>query len=316
MSSPAVKPRRFDRDVNGILLLDKPLGLSSNAALQQARVLFRAIKAGHAGSLDPLASGMLPVCFGQATKICAFLLDARKTYQFTARLGERTDTADAEGVVIERQTVAKLTADQIQTVLRASLGEQQQVPPMYSALKHQGERLYSLARRGETVERLARPIVIESLALVRFDSDELELTVRCTKGTYVRTLAEDIAKRLKTVAHLTALRRLQVDPFGDRPMYSLDRLRELSSAELDAALIAPDEALPQLPAVQFDLQGEQALLRGQCVVTSIEDGVTSWVRMYGVQRRFLGLGEVSELVGELGAERTIQPRRLMVTQSS
>ncbi|HTE42442.1 MAG TPA: tRNA pseudouridine(55) synthase TruB, partial [Steroidobacteraceae bacterium] len=190
------KPKRFDRAVDGILLLDKPIGLSSNAALQEARVLFRALKAGHAGSLDPMASGMLPICFGEATKVCAFLLDSGKRYQFVARLGERSDTGDAEGQIVERQPVPSLTRKRIEAVLTTSLGAQTQVPPMYSALKHQGQRLYDMARRGESVERAARPIRIDELTLLTHGDAEIEVTVRCSKGTYVRTLAEDLALKL------------------------------------------------------------------------------------------------------------------------
>jgi tRNA pseudouridine55 synthase len=306
MTATASRPRRFDRDVDGILLLDKPVGLSSNAALQQARGFYRALKAGHAGSLDPLASGMLPVCFGQATKVCAFLLDARKTYRFTARLGERTDTGDAEGAIVERQAVPPLPPELVLRTLQSCLGEQQQVPPMYSALKHDGERLYELARRGETVERPSRTVIIESLDLVRIGANELEITVRCSKGTYVRTLAEDIAHRMGTVAHLIALRRLQVDPFADRRMYSLESLQSIQTLEeLDSLLTPPDQALLQLSDVEVNERDEQALLRGQAIRIETRLETESHVRMYGPERRFLGIGEID-------AQGAIQPRRLLV----
>src|SRR5215831_14121660 len=223
------KPRRFDREVHGILLLDKSVGITSNTALQEVRALFRALKAGHTGSLDPMASGMLPICFGEATKVCGFLLDSRKSYRFTAKLGEQTDTGDADGVVIERRPVPMLTETQIATTLKGMIGEQNQVPPMYSALKHQGERLYKLARRGTVIERAARTIVVESLKLLVYTPNTLEIEVYCSKGTYVRVLANDIAQHLGTVAHLTALRRLGVDPFAGEPMHSLEKLRTIGN---------------------------------------------------------------------------------------
>jgi tRNA pseudouridine55 synthase len=302
---PVTKSRRFDRDVNGILLFDKPVGMTSNAALQQARALFRAEKAGHAGSLDPMASGMLPICFGQATKVCAFLLDANKTYRFTARLGERTDTGDADGVVVERASVPHLTKDQIRRVLDANLGEQQQIPPMYSALKRNGERLYELARRGEEVERAPRRILIEALELMRFDAECLELVVRCSKGTYVRVLAEDIGRQLGTVAHLTALRRLQVDPFAEPAMRSLEQLTELAKVglpALDSELIAADRALLHFSALKFDQSGQDALLQGKAVLCSQAMSDES-VRLYGPNDVFLGVGQAT-------CNGTVQPRRI------
>jgi tRNA pseudouridine55 synthase len=306
MTAATPKPRRFDRDVEGVLLLDKPIGVTSNAALQQVRVLFRALKAGHAGSLDPMASGMLPICFGQATKICSFLLDASKTYRFTARLGERTDTGDADGTIVAKMPIPELSEAQIKTTLHSHLGEQQQVPPMYSALKHQGQRLYELARRGEEVERAPRRIVIESLELLRFAGDELEVNVRCSKGTYVRVLAEDIASRLGTVGHLIALRRLQVDPFEERSMRTIEQLTMLANEgfpKLDGQLLATDQALLHLAAAEFDEAGQDALLHGQSASGRVPDKPTEWMRMYGPHGVFLGLGEA------IGAS-AVQPRRI------
>jgi tRNA pseudouridine55 synthase len=312
MSAQSAKPRRFDRDVDGILLLDKPTGMSSNAALQQARALFRALKAGHAGSLDPMASGMLPVCFGQATKVCAYLLDSGKSYRFTARLGERSDTGDADGTIVERADVPPLNEDGIRAMLSANIGEQRQVPPMYSALKHEGRRLYELARRGEEVERAPRTIRIESLDYIRFDGRDLELSVRCSKGTYVRTLAEDLAKQLGTLAHLVALRRLSVDPFGALPMFTLEQLLERAAdgiERLDGCLLPSDRAIPHLPAVTVDVVGQAALTHGQAAHCSGDplapELAERVVRIYGPSRRFLGLGE-------LMPNGDVQPRRLMV----
>jgi len=299
------RPRRFDREVDGIVLLDKPQGLSSNAALQQARSIFRALKAGHAGSLDPMATGMLPVCFGEATKVCGFLLDSRKTYVFTARLGRRTDTGDAEGAVIEETGLPTLDETTVRAVLTGFLGEQTQVPPMYSALKHRGERLYELARRGETVDRTERAIFIERLQLRRMAADELEIEVRCSKGTYVRTLAEDIAARLGTIAHLTALRRLQVDPFDGLPMFSLDALAERAATgwqALDAALLPEDRALTQLAAVKLGSALAASLRHGQSVPYGgpVPPGT---VRVYEQAGTFMGVGEIGG--GEL------RPKRLL-----
>jgi tRNA pseudouridine55 synthase len=302
------KPRRFDRDVDGILLLDKPVGITSNAALQKVRVLYRAVKAGHAGSLDPMASGMLPICFGQATKVCAFLLDASKAYRFIVRLGERTDTGDADGAIVERRAIPTLTEKQIDASLQAMLGEQQQVPPMYSALKHEGQRLYELARRGEEVERAPRHIVVKSLVLKHFSGDEIEIELHCSKGTYVRTFAEDFAVRVGTVGHLTMLRRLQVDPFTDRAMVTIEQLQSSADQEfaaLDSLLIPADQALAHLRAVQVDGSGELALLHGQTVVGGEALLSGELVRLYGPEHHFLGLGEA----GDRGA---IQPRRLFV----
>lgn len=304
MTASESKPRRFDRDVDGILLLDKPVGLSSNQALQQVRALYRARKAGHAGSLDPLASGMLPVCFGQATKVCTALLDARKTYWFTARLGERTETGDAAGAVVERQPVPTLSAREVTAVLTQFLGVTEQTPPMYSALKHQGERLYALARRGVTVVRQARRIVIETIELERLSERELTVVVRCSKGTYVRALAEDIARRLGTVAHLIALRRLSVDPFGTRPMHTIESLRADPETERLRHLLPVDTALAHLPAVRLDGAAARRLTQGQAVAV---DGMTvsDWVRIYGPNDQFLGLGQCVE-------PNRLQPRRLFV----
>jgi len=300
------KPRRFDREVHGILLLDKSVGITSNAALQDVRTLFRALKAGHTGSLDPMASGMLPICFGEATKVCGFLLDSRKSYRFTAKLGEQTDTGDADGTVIERRPIPPLTDAQISTTLKGMIGEQSQVPPMYSALKHQGERLYKLARRGTVIERVARTIFVGSLRLLAYTNNTLEIEVHCSKGTYIRVLANDIAQHFGTVAHLTALRRLGVDPFDSARMYSLEQLRRIGDAGLsaiDGLLIPSDRALPHLQAVHVDAFGTRALLQGQIAEGLESVTANARVRIYGPDGTFLGLGHA------LGARR-IQPRRL------
>ena len=241
------KPGRYYRPIDGILLLDKALGVSSNAALQQVRALFNAAKAGHAGSLDPLASGLLPVCFGQATKVCGRLLSSGKTYRVLVQLGARTESGDGETEVIERAAVPPLDDRAVEAVLAAFLGEQQQVPPMHSALKFEGKRLYELARRGESVEREPRKIVIHRIARVRLEGDELEFDVYCSKGTYIRTLAADIATRLGTIGYVRGLRRLSLDPFNDLPMYTLERLTAL------AAFLGPQQQVPPMhSALKFE----------------------------------------------------------------
>jgi tRNA pseudouridine55 synthase len=295
------RPKRFDRAVDGIVLLDKPQGMSSNAALQSARTLFRALKAGHAGSLDPLATGMLPICFGQATKVCGYLLNSSKTYRVIAQLGSKTDSGDADGVVIEQQPVPSLSQEHIEQTLKSFLGPQRQVPPMYSALKHEGRRLYELARKGETIEREPRDIVIESLNLISHDSTHIEFEVRCSKGTYVRSLVEDIAERLGTVAHVTLLRRLQVDPFDATRMVTLEALAELSLEQRDELLQPADSALLLIPQVHLDATQETALFHGKVLsgFSSLNEGL--W-RAYGIGQRFLGLVR-SDGRGQLKAER-------------
>jgi tRNA pseudouridine55 synthase len=303
------KPRRFTRDIDGILLLDKPLGLSSNAALQQVRGLFGALKAGHAGSLDPLASGLLPICFGHSTKVCGRLLEAAKTYVVDVQLGARTESLDLETDVIERAAVPALTLEQVKAVLASFLGEQEQVPPMHSALKHQGKRLYELARRGESVDRPARRIVIHSIRALKLDGDRLEFEVRCSKGTYIRTLAADIAQRLGTLGYLAGLRRTAVDPFNGQPMHAIDalqRYREESPTVLDAALLPTDIAFGDLQRVQLSQSATEMLLLGQAVALDRPFAAGEAVRIYDATGSFMGLGEMR-------AEGRLQPTRLFVT---
>lgn len=299
------KARRFHRDVDGILLLDKPLGLSSNAALQQARVLYAAKKAGHAGSLDPLASGLLPICFGQATKVCGRLLNAAKTYQVSVELGARTESLDGETEVIERAPVPALDAAKVDAVLAGFLGQQQQVPPMHSALKHQGQRLYELARRGESIERPPRQIFIHRIERLRLEPPRLELVVRCSKGTYIRSLAADIAQRLGTLGYLVGLRRLSIDPFEGHPMLTLEQLESARAAgaeALDGLLLGADVAFLDLAAVHLDAPAERALLLGQAVNAP---AVAGSLRAYGPNGRFLGLVEA-------GPPGRVRPVRLFV----
>jgi tRNA pseudouridine55 synthase len=282
------KPSRFYRDISGILLLDKALGVSSNAALQQVRALYNAAKAGHAGSLDPLASGLLPVCFGQATKVCGRLLSSGKTYRVLVQLGSRTESGDGETEVIERAAVPSLDDSVVDAALAAFLGEQQQVPPMHSALKFEGKRLYELARRGESVEREPRRIFIHRIARVRLERDELEFDVYCSKGTYIRTLAADIAARLGTIGYVRGLRRLSLDPFGDLPMYTLEQLTELAPAARDALLLQADQAFLDLPQVELTDDAVAGLLQGRTVAAR-QRAAPGELRAYDDRGRFLGM---------------------------
>jgi tRNA pseudouridine55 synthase len=282
------KPARFYRSISGILLLDKALGVSSNAALQQVRALYNAAKAGHAGSLDPLASGLLPVCFGQATKVCGRLLSSGKTYRVIVQLGARTESGDGETRVIEQATVPSLDDRAVDAALATFVGEQQQVPPMHSALKFEGKRLYELARRGETVEREPRTIVIHRIARVRLERDELEFDVYCSKGTYIRTLAADIAARLGTIGYVRGLRRLSLDPFDELPMYTLEQLTELAPAARDALLLQADRAFLDLPQVELTDDAVAGLLQGRTVAAR-QRAAPGELRAYDDRGRFLGM---------------------------
>ncbi|HET7649879.1 MAG TPA: tRNA pseudouridine(55) synthase TruB [Gammaproteobacteria bacterium] len=288
-------------------MLDKPAGMTSNQALQHVRRLFNARKAGHTGSLDPLATGLLPLCFGEATKVSSFLLDADKRYAVTCKLGVRTRTGDAEGEVIETCQVPPLSEADIESVLATFRGDIEQIPPMYSALKHQGQRLYDLAREGVEVERAPRQVIIHALALVGHDPDALSLSVRCSKGTYIRTLVEDIAAALGTCAHVIELRRVAVGPYGGEdglPMHTLDELRELADqpGRLDALLLPVDSAMSRWPEVRLGPDAAWYFQRGQAVVVPGAP-TAGWLRVYDGER-FLGLGEVIP-------DGRIAPRRLI-----
>jgi len=286
------KPRRSYRDVDGILLLDKPFGLSSNAALQQVRDLFGARKAGHAGSLDPLATGLLPVCFGQATKVCGRLLDAGKHYRVVVQLGARTESLDCETEVIEHAPVPALSREFVDATLASFLGEQDQVPPMHSALKRDGQRLYELARRGESVDRPPRRITISAIARIDLSADRLEFDVSCSKGTYIRSLAADVAAKLGTLGYVAALRRTGVEPFATLPMHALadltDRREQGGREALDALLLPSDVAFNDLEPTRLGDVSEQALLKGQAVEAQ-GAAPERFMRAYGANGRFLGL---------------------------
>ena len=298
------QPRAPKRDVNGILLLDKPIGMTSNRALQQAKRLFNARKAGHTGSLDPLANGMLPLCFGQATKVSSWLLDADKVYVVEAQIGERTNTADADGEVIETSAKKTITRDELETALEGLHGGIDQVPPMFSALKHEGKRLYELAREGKEVERKSRHVTIHELTIEAFDSQRPRLRVRCSKGTYVRTLVESVAEAMGTLAHVAALRRVSVQPFEGGTLIRMDQLEALAEdpAALDALLLPADSALQAQP--EFQLNADEAFyLRNGHAVSHAPSGLSGFVRIYDENRLFLGIGEILE-------DGRVAPRRL------
>jgi tRNA pseudouridine55 synthase len=291
------------RHVDGIVLLDKPEGISSNAALQRVRRAFGARKAGHTGSLDPLASGMLPVCLGQATKASGMLLDADKTYRFRLALGRSTTTGDREGETVESAPVPALDAAIVGAAAARFVGESTQVPPMYSALKHEGRRLYRLARAGIEVDRPARSVRIEFLACMSAGPDWLEFEVTCSKGTYVRSLAEDLARELGTLGYVASLRRVGLGHFRDSRMWTLEEIESAARdpARLEGFLLPIDEALPGLPAVQLGDSEQACILQGRAVA-AVGPGA-SRVRMYGVGGRFLGVGRMSEEGVRLAPER-------------
>ena len=299
--------RRKGRRISGILLLDKPAGMSSNAALQKVKWFYKAAKAGHTGSLDPLATGLLPICLGEATKASAFLLDADKRYVTTIRLGEKTSTADAEGEVIQTAPIPVITLERLSEVLESFLGEIQQLPPMYSAVKHQGERLYKLAREGVEVERKLRTITIHDLACLDFDGINLKLDIHCSKGTYVRTLAEDISEALGTVGHVADLRRTAVGPFSDVDMVSLEQLEALAPEgfeALDRLLLPIDSGLVHWPEVRLNADAAHYLQQGQPVFCPGAPS-SGWVRIYDNEEQFLGAGEINH-------DGMVAPKRLML----
>ncbi len=301
------RKRARGRRIDGILLLDKPVGITSNAALQQVKRLYRARKAGHTGSLDPQASGLLPICLGEATKLSGFLLDADKRYEGTCRLGVRTTTADAEGEVVETRPVPPLSEARVREVLARFTGEIQQVPPMHSAVKVNGQPLYKLAHQGLEVERKPRTVTIYELELTRLAGDELDIRMRCSKGTYVRTLAEEIGEVLGCGAHLAALRRTAVGPFDVAdaiPLAELERLAEAGGLEaLDARLLPMEAALADWPAVTLTANSAYYLRQGQPVLVP-QAPTSGWVRLFGEDQGFLGVGQVLD-------DGRIAPRRLV-----
>ncbi len=303
----ARRQKRRGRKISGILLLDKPVGITSNAALQEVKHLYKAQKAGHTGNLDPLASGMLPICFGEATKLSAFLLDSDKTYVGVCKLGERTASGDAEAEVFERRPIVGVTTERVQDVLERFTGEIQQIPPMHSAIKRQGQPLYKLAHQGIEVEREPRTVHIHELRMLRLDDDELEIHVRCSKGTYIRTLAEDIGEALGCGAHLSQLRRTGVGPFAEEAMVTMKTLDERAAqglTGLDEALLPMEEALSGWPAVELTDTSAFYVRQGQPVLVP-QAPTSGWVRLFGPEGEFLGVGHVLD-DGRIGPKRLVK----------
>lgn len=294
------------RDVNGIVLLDKPIGITSNGALQTVKRLFQARKAGHTGSLDPLAGGLLPLCFGSATKVSAFLLESDKEYQVTVKLGEKTTTGDAEGEVISRRDAGAVSDAAIAAVLPRYTGSIQQIPPMHSAIKQNGQPLYKLAHQGIEVERQPREVTIYDLRLLRRDGDALDLAVSCSKGTYIRTLAEDIGETLGVGAHVSALRRTAAGPFQASQMVDLETLQaaaEQGLAALADFLLPMDAALEKWPDVCLSEDMAYFVRQGQPVFVP-KAPTSGWVKLRTADRRFLGVGRVLE-------DGRVAPKRLV-----
>ena len=285
--------RRSGRNLHGILLLDKRSGISSNRALQEVRRLFDAKKAGHTGSLDPLATGLLPVCFGEATKLSSFLLDDDKRYQVVVQLGVITDTADADGQVLETKSVPEISADNISSCLAKNTGRIEQIPPMYSALKHQGRRLYELAREGQYIERKPRSITIYDIKCEYYANELMTLVVSCSKGTYIRTLAEDIGRELGCGASVKELRRLNVGKFSLSNAWTLDQLQALDDDEkLLKCLLPVDTALTAWPKIILNTTQASKIRHGQTIemTDQLDQGM---VRIY-TEQNIVGIGEFIE----------------------
>ncbi|MDK1236000.1 tRNA pseudouridine(55) synthase TruB [Cronobacter turicensis] len=308
------RPRRRGRDVHGVLLLDKPQGLSSNDALQKVKRIYNANRAGHTGALDPLATGMLPICLGEATKFSQYLLDSDKRYRVIARLGQRTDTSDADGTVVEERPVA-FSEQELQDALESFRGDTLQVPTMFSALKYQGKPLYEYARQGIEVPREARPITVYELLFIRHEGDELELEVHCSKGTYIRTIIDDLGEKLGCGAHVIYLRRLAVSKYPVERMVTLEQLnalleeaqtREIAPSELlDPLLMPMDSPAADYPVVNLPLTSSVYFKNGNPVRTS-DAPSEGLVRVTeGEAQKFLGMGEID-------SEGRVAPRRLVV----
>ncbi|ATF90907.1 tRNA pseudouridine synthase B [Cedecea neteri] len=308
------RPRRRGRDIHGVLLLDKPQGLSSNDALQKVKRLYNANRAGHTGALDPLATGMLPICLGEATKFSQYLLDSDKRYRVIAKLGQRTDTSDADGIVVQERPV-NFSAEQLAAALETFRGDTEQVPSMYSALKHQGKPLYEYARAGIEVEREARPITVYELLFIRHEGDELELEVHCSKGTYIRTIVDDLGEKLGCGAHVIFLRRLAVSKYPIERMVTLEQLNELveqayrqkvEPAELlDPLLMPMDSPASDFPLVNLLPEVAVYFKNGNPVrVAGVQaEGLVRVTE--GEEKKFIGMGTIDD-------EGRVAPRRLVV----
>ena len=302
------KPRKRGRDIHGVFLLDKPQGMSSNDIMQKVKRIFQANKAGHTGALDPLATGMLPICLGEATKFSQFLLDADKRYLVTAKLGERTDTSDAEGQIVESRDVNVKTPE-ILTALERFRGNILQVPTMFSALKYNGKPLYEYARQGIMVEREARPITIFELNFIEYNAPYLTLEVHCSKGTYIRTLVDDLGETLGCGAHVTMLRRTAVADYPTEKMLDWHTLQSLAEQQdlslLDALLLPMDTAVAKLPALTLNESQTQGIGFGQRVKFDNPNRLQGQVRLFSHENRFLGVAVIDE-------NNVIRPQRLVV----
>lgn len=308
------RPRRRGRDIHGVLLLDKPGGLSSNDALQKVKRLYRANRAGHTGALDPLATGMLPICLGEATKFSRYLLDTDKRYRVIARLGQRTDTSDADGQVVEERPV-NFSAAELAQALESFRGETQQVPSMYSALKHQGRPLYEYARQGIEVPREPRPIVVYELLFIRHEGDELELEIHCSKGTYIRTIIDDLGEKLGCGAHVIFLRRLAVGRYPTERMVTLEQLNALvaraeaeesdSAALLDPLLMPMDSPAADFPMVNLMPEVAFWFKNGQPVRVNGAPAEGLVRVTEGEEHKFIGMAEIAD-------DGRVAPRRLVV----
>lgn len=296
--------KRKGRDINGVLLLDKPTGMTSNDVLQKVKRIFTAQKAGHTGALDPLATGMLPICFGESTKFSQYLLDSDKRYRVIARLGQRTDTSDSDGQVIAQKPV-HLNLSDIEPMLEQFRGDILQVPTMFSALKHQGRPLYEYARQGITIEREARPITIYENRLIDLRQDELELEIHCSKGTYIRTIIDDLGELLGCGAHIIYLRRLQVSQYPSDKMLSLAFIQEHADdlALLDSLLLPVDSPVQDYPQLVLSEQQGQDILLGRTIRIEQFSECEQLVRLYR-QDQFIGCGEW--LANQISPKRLIQ----------
>lgn len=296
------------RAVNGIVLLDKAQGLSSNAALQEVKRLFEAKKAGHTGSLDPLATGVLPLCLGEATKVSQFLLDSDKCYRAGIRLGIRTDSGDSDGEITERRDASAITTAQIEAALDSFKGEIEQVPPMHSAIKVDGVPLYKMARKGVEIERQPRQVTVYSLALLSHQGDEIEVDIACSKGTYIRTIADDLGKNLGCGAHIISLRRTGAGSFEEQRCVSIETLREIKDAAgldgIDEFLIPMDEAVGNLPEVRLPSITANCVKHGQAVLVR-HLPAEGLVRLYE-EEHFIGIGCIND-------DGMVAPRRLVVS---
>lgn len=302
--------KRIKRAINGVLLLNKPSGISSNTALQQVKRLFHAEKAGHTGSLDPLATGLLPICLGEATKFSQFLLDHDKAYHVVAKLGIRTDTFDAEGAIISQASVADYTLAELDQAFDAFRGESQQVPSMFSALKHQGQPLYKLARQGREVERPARPIRIDQLDVLSYEKHKhlLEFHVHCSKGTYIRSLVDDFGMQLGCAAHVVKLHRTAVGHFQAAQMHDLSLLKahykENDMTALDCYLLPITETVNHLPQLTLSDADTEAISQGKKITRDDYQTVSGIVALFTPNKNFIGIGEIVE-------NNTLKPKRLM-----